>query len=148
MAAFSIRDFEIGLREAAYHMTKQMENILRLRKLRLAQYEMALSHLSPQDQIRQQRLYLADLQEQMKQIVERRMLAAKHQLALYVEELKGLSPLYKLQGGYSYVEDETGRNIHSVEQLETGQTVSMILEDGRAAVQVQEIRKGELWQEN
>lgn len=148
LAAFSIRDFEIGLREAAYHMTKQMENILRLRKLRLAQYEMALSHLSPQDQIRQQRLYLADLQEQMKQIVERRLLAARHQLELYVEELKGLSPLYKLQGGYSYVEDESGRNIHSVEQLETGQTVSMILEDGRAAVQVQEIRKGELWQEN
>lgn len=148
LAAFSFRDFEIGLREAAYHMTKQMENILRLRKLRLAQYEMALSHLSPQDQIRQQRLYLADLQEQMKQIVERRLLAAKHQLALYVEELKGLSPLYKLQGGYSYVEDESGKNIHSVEQLETGQTLSMILEDGRAAVQVQEIQKGELWQEN
>lgn len=148
LAAFSFRDFEIGLREAAYHMTKQMENILRLRKLRLAQYEMALSHLSPQDQIRQQRLYLADLQEQMKQIVERRLLSAKHQLALYVEELKGLSPLYKLQGGYSYVEDESGSNIHSVEQLETGQTLSMILEDGRAAVQVQEIQKGELWQEN
>ena len=148
LAAFSYRDFEIGLREAAYHMNKYLETILRYRKLRLAQYEIALRHHSPQDQIRQQRLYLADLQERMKQTIERRLLAARHQLALYVEELKGLSPLYKLQGGYSYVEDETGRNIHSVEQISLGQKVTMNLEDGQADVEVLEIRKGELWQEN
>lgn len=148
LAAFSYRDFEIGLREAAYHMNKYLETILRYRKMRLAQYEMALRHHSPQDQIRQQRLYLADMQERMRQNIERRLLAARHQLALYVEELKGLSPLYKLQGGYSYVEDETGSNIHSVEQLSSGQRVTMNLEDGQADVEVQEIRKGELWQEN
>lgn len=148
LAVFSMRDFEIRLREASYHMTKQMENILRLKKLRLAQYEMSLSHLSPGDQIRQQRLYLADLQDKMRLALDQKLVAAKHQLELYVEELKGLSPLYKLQGGYSYVEDTAGGNVHSVKQLEPGQKLSLVLEDGRADVQVQEIRKGELWQEN
>lgn len=148
LAVFAIRDFEIGLREAAYHMTKQMENILRLKKLRLAQYEMAMNHLSPRDQIRQQRLYLADLQDQMRLVIDQKLLSVKHQMELYVEELKGLSPLYKLQGGYSYVENTDGGNVHSVNQLEPGQKLSLVLEDGRADVQVQEIRKGELWQEN
>ncbi len=148
LAVFAIRDFEIGLREAAYHMTKQMENILRLKKLRLAQYEMAMNHLSPRDQIRQQRLYLADLQDQMRLVIDQKLLSVKHQMELYVEELKGLSPLYKLQGGYSYVENTDGGNVHSVNQLEPGQKLSLVLEDGQADVQVQEIRKGELWQEN
>lgn len=147
LAVFSMRDFEIALREAAYTMQRQMESLLKMKKLRLAQYEIALSHLGPQDQIRQKRLYLAELQESMKQVLERRLLSARHQMELYVEELKGLSPLYKLQGGYSYVEDISGKNIHSIEQLEEGQDLMLTLQDGRARVQVCDVQKGELWQQ-
>lgn len=140
LAVFSIRDFEIGLWEAAQTLNRLMENVLKMKKLRLAQYEMVLTGLSPQDQIRQQRLHLAEQQERLKNLMERKLLSAKHQLELYVQELKGLSPLYKLQGGYSYVEDASGQNIKSVEQLQVGQTVSLILQDGRAEVSVQEVR--------
>lgn len=141
LAVFSIRDFEIGLWEAAQNLNRLIENILKLKKLRLAQYEMALTNLSPQDRIRQQRLRLAEQQEKLKQLIERKLLSARHQLELYVQELKGLSPLYKLQGGYSYVEDASGKNVKSVEQLQVGQTVSLILQDGRAEVSIQEIKQ-------
>lgn len=148
LAVFSIRDFEIGLREAARDLNRLMEHSLKLKKLRLAQYEMALTSLSPQDQIRQQRLHLAEQQERLKHLIDRKMLSARHQLELYVQELKGLSPLYKLQGGYAYVEDASGNNVQSVEQLQVGQMASLILQDGRAEVSIQEIkREDSIWRQ-
>lgn len=141
LAVFSYREFEVGVREMAYSLNRQMENILEMKKLRLAKYEMVLQHASPNDQIRQKRLYLADLQERFQQTMERRLLAARHQMELYIEELKGLSPLYKLQGGYSYVEDESGRNVRSVTQLSEGQNLSLVLQDGRVQVSVGSIRQ-------
>lgn len=144
LAVFSIREYEIGLREAALDLNRLMEHFLKMWKLRLAQYEMALTHLSPRDQIRQQRLYLAEQQENLKRMMVQKLLAARHQMELYVQELKGLSPLYKLQGGYSYVEDASGNNVKSVEQLQVGQTVSLVLQDGRAEVNVQNVQRGEI----
>ena len=140
LAVYAYRDFELEIRDAVYNLQLGIRNILKMKSLCLARYEVALSHLSPQDQIRQKRLYLADSEERLHRIMEQKLTSAKHQIALYVEELKGLSPLYKLQGGYSYVSDEEGNNIHSVRQLREGQALSMTLADGHAEVQVTKIQ--------
>ena len=38
----------------------------------------------------------------------------RHQFALYVEKMKGLSPLEKLNQGYAYVEDKKGRPVRQI----------------------------------
>lgn len=143
LAVFSYRDVMMELKDVSYTLRMLMEQKLKLHKLTLARYEMALSHLSPQDQIRQKRLYLADTQEQLAGILKQKVTSARHQLALYVEELKGLSPLYKLQGGYSYVADEQGEHIDSVSQLQEGQKLSLTFADGKAGVTVQTMERME-----
>lgn len=90
-------------------------------------------------QIRQRRLYLADSEERLKRLLEQKLTSAKHQMALYAEELKGLSPLYKLQGGYAYVADDAGNNIKSIDQLKKGQRLTLTLKDGQADVVVQDV---------
>ena len=139
LAVYSWREFEIGLREAAWDLKEQMNNILRLRRLELERYAMILQHASPQDALRQKKLYLADAQEKLTLLLSRRVTAARHQLELYIQELKGLSPLYKLQGGYSYVEDGEGRHIDSTEQLTRGQTVSLTFADGTARAKIEQV---------
>lgn len=145
LAVYSYRDFELGLRDFAVTLQHGIRQMIKLKKLCMGRYELALSHLSPQDKLRQKRLYLAECEERLRRLTEQRITSAKHQLALYAEELKGLSPLYKLQAGYSYVADEAGNHIHSVKQLQKGQTLSVTLADGQALVQVKEIGEAE-WQ--
>ena len=80
----------------------------------------------------------------MQRQLEQKIMSARHQLELYIEELKGLSPLYKLKGGYAYVSDTDGKQIASVEQLSSGQQLDLTLQDGKALVSVQEVsRNGE-----
>lgn len=141
LAVYSWREMEIGLREAAWELDRQLKNILRLRKMDLQKYMMVLQHASPEDVLRQKRLYLADCQEKLAALMERKMTSARHQMELYVQELKGLSPLYKLKGGYSYTADMEGNHIESVGQLAQGQTISLTFADGTATAEIKSIQE-------
>ena len=131
LAVYPYKEVEAALREAAYSLKWQMNNILKIKKLKLEQYHTVLKHLSPQDILRQKRLYIADCEDKLSAVMQQRIVAARHQLELYVEELKGLSPLYKLKGGYSYVTDKDGNNIKSAGDIKKGQELVMHMQDGQ-----------------
>ena len=61
---------------------------------------------------------------------------SRHRLALYVEKLKGLSPLDKLNQGYAYAVDSTGATLTSVDQVSVGDSFSVCLRDGRISGKV------------
>ena len=139
LAVFSYRDYEIALQEYRDTLNRYMENVLQIKRLQLKQYETVLSHASPKDLIAQRRLFLAECADRMTYLIEQKILSAKHQLALYAEELKGLSPLQKLQDGYSYVENAQGKNVNRVKDLTKGEILTVKMTDGQAKVSVEEI---------
>lgn len=141
LAVYSWREMEIGLREYRNDLRQAMHQILKVRKLELQKYMVLLQHVSPEDILRQKRLVLADSQERLQRLMEKRLTEAKHRLALYAEEMKGLSPLQKLQSGYTYTADEAGNHIDSVQSLEKGQHLTLTFADGQADVTVDEIRE-------
>lgn len=141
LAVYSWREMEIGLREYRNDLRQAMHQILKVRKLELQKYMVLLQHVSPEDILRQKRLVLADSQERLQRLMEKRLTDAKHRLALYAEEMKGLSPLQKLQSGYTYTADEAGNHIDSVQSLEKGQHLTLTFADGQADVTVDGIRE-------
>ena len=54
----------------------------------------------------------------------------KHRLALDASRLEGLSPLKKLNQGYSYVADKYKKTLTSVEQVQNGDTIYISVTDG------------------
>ena len=60
-------------------------------------------------------------------------------LDLYIERMKGLSPLEKLKSGFSYVEDDTGKNVRSVDGIVPGQKLLVRVQDGNILTQVQDV---------
>ena len=139
LAVYVYRELEIGIREYRYSLNRLMENIVQINKMRLNHYETLLGHASPQDMLKQRRLFLAEYADKMQLLIKQKITSAKHQMALYAEELKGLSPLYKLQGGYSYVADMDGKNVRSVKGLEKGQELRLSMVDGQALVMVESV---------
>ena len=141
LAVYSWREMEIALREYQYDLKQSMDHTLKVRKLELQKYMVLLQHVSPEDVLRQKRLYLAECQDRMHGLMEKRLVETKHRLALYAEEMKGLSPLQKLQSGYTYTADEQGGHIDSVEQLQQGQHLTLTFADGQAGVTVDTINR-------
>lgn len=56
-------------------------------------------------------------------------------------EIEGKSPMKRLMGGYSYVENEAGENIRSVKSVKQGEMLNLVLADGSVKAKVEEINK-------
>jgi len=105
-------------------------------RARAQHMELRLKVVSPASRIREKRMAALAAEERLQEKMNRVLEKKHHQLAIYIERMKGLSPLEKLNQGYSYVEDEAGRNIRSVEQVREGQAVSIRVKDGRIDAEV------------
>ncbi len=116
-----------------------MHRVLELRE-RLEQYQLRFTYASPVQRAREDRERLAKLQDAfertMKQIVERR----RGTLALYAEKLKNVSPLEKLTQGYACVTDEENHRIYSAGQVKLQEKISICFADGQIEASVTEIR--------
>ena len=62
--------------------------------------------------------------------MNRRLEILKHRIGIDSERLNGLSPLIRLQGGYSYLADGEGRNIRSKDSVSEGDSVKVYVSDG------------------
>lgn len=51
-------------------------------------------------------------------------------MSVYLERFAGLSPLKKLNQGYSYVADKYKKTLTSVEQVQNGDTIYISVTDG------------------
>lgn len=53
--------------------------------------------------------------------------------------IEGNSPMKRLLGGYSYVENEAGENVRSIDMVKKGESLKLVLSDGSIKAKVEEI---------
>ena len=115
---------------------KGMSARLDAERERAGKYELQLKYMSPVNRIREKKNYLMTLEERLEELMKRSLREKRHRLDIYIEKMKGLSPLQKLQSGFSYVMDEDGRNIRSVKNAKIGQELKIQMSDGRLSATV------------
>lgn len=116
---------------------------LDLQRSRLDTCKTRFMYLSPENRIREMRQKLLDLEEEIQGAMESRIGDKRHRLAVYLERFTGLSPLRKLNQGYSYVADKNKNAVTSVEQAKVGDRLSISVTDGCMETEVRSIRKEE-----
>lgn len=117
-----------------YQYRSQMESSF-LQKLEsyktcLEQYRLRFRINSPEHRIREQGRMLMEKEERLKLLIQNRIDTEKAKLLLYIEKMKGLSPLTKLEQGYAYVTREQGKRVTSAGQIQRGDRLQLYLADG------------------
>jgi len=103
---------------------------------------------SPRNRLEQQRKILERAQDMLPRLMRNRISDKKHKLQLYINIMKGLSPLNKLQSGFSYVSDENGKNITSVNSVTDGMLLNVAVTDGYIDAKVIGVRESNLMMES
>ena len=107
-------------------VTAMLENIaLRLRSV------------SPQMVLRQHRMRILSLEEQLSYHMERKLAAQQHRLEISASRLEALSPLAKLKQGYAYVTKEE-QTLTSTAQITRDDQIRIYLQDGYADARIEE----------
>ena len=66
-----------------------------------------------------------------KQSKDNRVLEKKKNLAIYIERMKGVSPLDKLNQGYSFLENIEGKSISDISHVKSNDKLSIYVKNGK-----------------
>lgn len=140
LAVYDYHRFLEDLKDRNNRLSSAMAVKLRLARLRLEKETLRLQPLSPLHRIREKRFQCVRGEEQLKEAINRLLEQKKHRLSIQIERMEGLSPLKKLQQGYSYVADKTGKNIRDIHQVQNGQELEIYVTNGKIFTEVKGVR--------
>ena len=130
------------LEEYKIRLQKGLERQVRHQRQRLANYETKLYYLSPQTKLNERRHQLVMAEERLKAQMNRIFQNKKQIFALLMAKLEGQSPMKKLQSGYAYVADATGKRITRVAEVQRGQELEISMQDGSVLAKVSDVQPG------
>lgn len=140
LAVYDVHALEERLTSVKDTLTRQIMRKLQLEKAMLHTLGVRLKGSSPIGKIRDRRTLAIQLEEHLQHAMEGRLQRDRHRLALYIEQLRGLSPLDKLNQGYSYVSDAHGRTVTDVNRIKEGDRLTVYVKNGRIKAAVTDVR--------
>ena len=169
LAVYDLALVERQMKECRLRLLRIMLQKIQMQRMYLERQRAKLSAMSPESKIREYHLQLDELQDALSRLMKMKLDEAhlqqkelesslqramkdeikeeRHKLAVYIEKMKGLSPLDKLNQGFSYVMDEDSRCVRSVKQIEKDDKISVYVTDGVINANVIDVvRRDSKWQ--
>ena len=143
LAVYELSSVQIMCEEYKRRMYQQIGQRIDFSRRQMEQMAFRLKVAHPRQKLNEQRQYLADLDSRMRIGMNSVLEESRHKLAIYIEKMKGLSPLQKLNQGYAYVTDKSGRTVRSIKDTKQGEVLDVYVTDGRVRTQVMDIYKEE-----
>ena len=110
---------------------------------RIASYNVKLNYLSPANILEARENLLRNYYYKLNNSINAVIKNYTSVFQILCTRLDGLSPLTRLKGGYSYVCDEGGSNINSVEDIRPDDTLNIYVTDGIITATAKKITKKE-----
>lgn len=141
LAVCDIREVQNSLLAYRQAYSKSLMKQIALKRAMLQKQEVRLQYLSPVNQIKEKRMYMLQLENSLRDKMQKITDRKRHALDIYIERLRGLSPLDKLNQGFSYVADADGRTVNDVEYVEKGSHITVHVRNGSIEAEVLETKK-------
>ena len=139
LAVYDVHVLLEQLEGAKIQLSNLINRKMQMSKVQTAQRKQLLQSFSPTAKIREKKYQCMRSEEIIKEAFYRILNEKKHMLQIQVERLSGLSPLQKLQQGYSYVVDSENKNIRSISQVKPEDTLEIYVTDGKILTKVQDV---------
>lgn len=139
LAVFEYRLVREQIERYRFQMEKNLSNKISNGRTRLNHAKTRLHYVSPENRMRENRKYTADLEEKITGRMEQLLMKRRHELAIFSEKMEGLSPVKKLCQGYSYVTDEKGIAVRDAANEKPGDRLEIHLWKGSLKAEVTEV---------
>ena len=141
LAVFDYAQWCERIRQYEDTLYRAMSEKIRAYRNRLASLNMELRNSAPERRLLDNKQYLDSLRLRLDNCMDRMMENYHHRFKLSATRLSGLSPLSKISGGFGYLEDSRGKTIRSIEDVERGEYIKIIVSDGSISAAVADKEK-------
>lgn len=139
LAVYDVNALLEQLDGAEKQLADLMNRKVHMAKMHMGQKKQLLHSLSPANKIREKKYQCIRSEEILEEAFLRILNGKKHQLQIQIERLAGLSPLHKLQQGYSYAVDSENKNIRSISQVKSEDMLAIYVTDGKILTRVEDV---------
>ncbi len=144
LAVFEYQAFKNYLDEKRLKLKRTLYQKIQLTRMKLERYRVKMNYLHPRTKLQKQQQRSLEAEQRIRNAMERKLDVAKQRLAIRIEQMKGLSPLAKLNQGFSYVTSETGKVLKSVDHVNVNDRLKIYVTDGIVKAKVEDTYKGGL----
>ena len=130
LAVYDYRQVVNLQQEYALKMRRILLQKLEVSRLKLKQAEVKLRYLHPENKLRDYRQHLIDCEERLRNLMQNQLKDKRHRFQICLEKMKVLSPLLKLNQGFSYVQQENQKVLKSISQVKEGDKIQVYVTDG------------------
>ena len=141
LAVYDYRLTERTMIEYREKATRLLEQQIRMQRLRLREYQTKLMYLHPENQVRDYRQRIVDYEEKLRLLMENSLQKNKMRFTVDLEKMKKLSPLEKLNQGFSYVETADRKAVKRIGQVDVGDELTIYVTDGTIKVCAEEMKE-------
>ena len=143
LAVFEYETFLNEVEEYRIKIRKAIRQKAEWEKMKIGQYALQLKYLHPRNKLRDKQQRTVELEERFRQTIERKIDDEKRRFAFYIERMKGLSPLAKLNQGFAYISTENGKVVKTIADTANGETLNVYVTDGVIKARVEDTHKEE-----
>ena len=115
---------------------------IQLERMKLERYHVKMNFLHPRTKLQKQQQLIVETEQRIRNAMDKKLNHAKQKLAIKIERMKGLSPLEKLNQGFSYVASESGKAVKSVAHVKVNDSLKIYVTDGILKAKVEDAYKG------
>ena len=143
LAVFEYETFLNEVEEYRIKIRKAIRQKAEWEKMKIGQYALQLKYLHPRNKLRDKQQRTVELEERFRQTMERKIDDEKRRFTFYIERMKGLSPLAKLNQGFAYISTENGKVVKTIADTANGETLNVYVTDGVIKARVEDTHKEE-----
>lgn len=143
LAVFEYETFLNEVEEYRIKIRKAIRQKAEWEKMKIGQYALQLKYLHPRNKLRDKQQRTVELEERFRQTMERKIDDEKRRFAFYIERMKGLSTLAKLNQGFAYISTENGKVVKTIADTANGETLNVYVTDGVIKARVEDTHKEE-----
>ena len=144
LAVFEYQALKNFLDEKRLKLRRALYQKLQLERMKLERYRVKISFLHPRTKLQKQQQISAELEQRLRLAMDKKLSLAKQKLAIRIEQMKGLSPLTKLNQGFSYVASEAGSVVKSISHVKPKDKLTIYVTDGIVKAKVEDTLEGGL----
>ena len=138
LAVYEYQALENYIDELRLKLKRGLYQKIQLERMKLERYRLKMSYLHPRNKLREKQQRSVESEQKLRNAMERRLTSSKQRLAIYIERMKGVSPLAKLNQGFSYVASEKGSVVKSITQVQKDDQLKIYMTDGIVRAKVED----------
>lgn len=138
LAVFEYQALANYLDDKRLQLRKAIYQRIQLERMKIERYRIKMNYLHPGTRLREQQQRCVELEQRLGLAMEKKLTLSKQKLAIRIERMKGLSPLAKLNQGFSYVSRDSGNVVKSIQDVKKEDRLTIYVTDGIVKAKVED----------